>query len=431
LTAAGPVREYRTPQRWGVLKFPPVPRRRLLLPLALLAMLAACGAGGADEPDAPSTPAAAPAPPPTTPAPRPRARRAQVGLRLTRIAGFEAPLYVTQPPGDSRRLFVVEQGGAIRVVRDGRELPAPFLDISDRVQSGGEQGLLGMAFAPDYARSGRFYVYYTDNGANQRVEEFRRSGPDRASRASRRLVLHMGDPESNHNGGPLQFGPDGLMYIGTGDGGGGDDQHGRFGNGQNLNSLLGKLLRIDPRASRGRRYRIPRDNPFVGRRGRDEIYAYGLRNPWRFSFDRSTGDIVIADVGQNAIEEVNFERRDQARGRNFGWRVWEGRRRNYSGERAPGALFPELAYSLGGGNCAVTGGYVVRDPRLAGWQGRYLYGDYCRGVVRSVRLSPGRASGDSSTGLRAGLLSSFGQDGAGRIYVTSQDDGAVYRIDPR
>jgi glucose/arabinose dehydrogenase len=220
-----------------------------------------------------------------------------------------------------------------------------------------------------------------------------------------------------------------MLYVGLGDGGGGNDRHGSRGNGQSLGTLLGKILRIDPsRSQGGRRYRIPRDNPFVGRPGaRAEIYSYGLRNPWRFSFDRLTSDLTIGDVGQNAIEEIDFVRRGGGRGANFGWRVYEGNRRNYSGESAPGHIRPVLTYGLGGGNCAVTGGYVVRDRSLGSLYGRYLYGDFCRGQVRSVRLSPGRATGDRSIGLRVSSLSSFGEDGDGHIYMTSLD-GPVYRL---
>ena len=198
----------------------------------------------------------------------------------------------------------------------------------------------------------------------------------------------MADPEGNHNGGMLQF-KDSLLYIGTGDGGGGNDQHGSRGNAQNLDSLLGKVLRIDPRARSGKRYTVPSDNPFVGRGGRDEIWSYGLRNPWRFSFDRTKGDLIIGDVGQNAVEEVDFSAGRSSRGANYGWRPWEGRRRNFD-EPAAGAVFPVITYSTGSG-CAVTGGYVVRDRRLTGWVGRYLFGDFCRGRIESAVLSPGQA----------------------------------------
>jgi glucose/arabinose dehydrogenase len=399
-----------------------MPRRLLPACLSLLAGLAACGASGSSDA---TEPAATTADAPRTTA-EARPAGLTVDLGLTPIGRFSSPVYVDAPPGQARRLFVVEQGGAIRVVRDGQVLPRPFLDISDRVLCCGEQGLLSMAFAPDYARTGRFYVYYTDNAGNQRVEEFRRAGPDRANRGTRRLVLHMGDSESNHNGGLVLFGPDRLLYIGTGDGGGNNDQHGRRGNAQNLDSLLGKILRIDPRARRGRRYTVPRTNPFVGRAGRDEIWSYGLRNPWRFSFDRQTNDLIIGDVGQNAFEEVNFVR--SGRGVNFGWRPWEGRRRNFS-EPAPNAVFPVITYSTGAG-CVVTGGYVVRDTRLTGWEGRYLYGDFCNGNILSARLSPGGAADRRSTGLQVDSLSSFAQDALGRLYAVSLN-GPVYRIVPR
>jgi len=350
---------------------------------------------------------------------------AQAGLALQRVGSFDQPVHVAAPPGDPRRVFVVEQEGRIRVVRDGRVLPGAFLDIRGRVGCCGERGLFSMAFAPDYARTGRFYVSYTDRSGDSRIEEFRRSSADRARPGSRRLVLFQRQPESNHNGGLIAFGPDGFLYAGFGDGGGGDDQHGRRGNAQNLSTLLGKLLRIDPRRRGRRRYTVPRDNPFVGRAGRDEIWSYGLRNPWRWSFDRRTGDLVVGDVGQGSFEEITFTRARRARGRNFGWRVWEGRRRR-TGEPASRLLFPQITYPTGSG-CAVTAGYVVRDPRLTGWQGRFLYGDFCNGRILSARLSAGGAAGQRSTGLRVSNLSSFGEDALGRIYVVSLG-GTVTRI---
>ncbi|MDX6642904.1 MAG: hypothetical protein QOD76_866, partial [Solirubrobacteraceae bacterium] len=285
--------------------------------LVLVASLAACGAGE-----------------------RTSARSAAVGL--VRIGTFDSPLYVTAPPGDSRRIFVVNQRGTIDEVLDGRKLNAPFLDLSGRVSCCGERGLLSMAFAPDYASSGRFYVDYTDRSGDTRVVEYRRLGnSEQAAPSSARLVLFQRQPEENHNGGLVIFGPDRLLYIGLGDGGGANDRHGARGNAQNLGTMLGKILRIDPRPSGRRSYRIPASNPFVKRRGaRGEIYAYGLRNPWRFSFDRATGDIAIGDVGQNAFEEIDFARRAKARGANYGWRVFEGNRRNYSGESARNAVKP-------------------------------------------------------------------------------------------
>jgi glucose/arabinose dehydrogenase len=239
----------------------------------------------------------------------------------------------------------------------------------------------------------------------------------------------MQDDEGNHNGGLLLFGPDDLLYVGTGDGGGAGDQHGPRGNAQNLGSLLGKILRIDPRPDGGRPYRVPTSNPFAGRSGaRPEVYSYGLRNPWRFSFDRRTGDLSIGDVGQGAVEEISFVR--SGKGRNFGWRPFEGRRRYTSGESAPGHVRPVIQRFHSRGNCSITGGVVVRDPGLPALRGRYVFGDYCRGRIESARLSPGRARQQRATRLRVDQLSSFGEDARGRVYVTSLS-GPVYRLAPR
>jgi len=350
------------------------------------------------------------------------------GVRLVAVGRFEQPLYVTAPPGDARRQFVVEQAGRIRVVRGGRKLAQPFLDISGQVQAGGEQGLLSMAFAPDYAQSRRFYVYFTGRDGRQNVVEYRAAGADRADASTARLVLRMEDPESNHNGGLLLFGPDDLLYIGTGDGGGGNDQHGARGNAQALGSPLGKILRIDPRPSGGRPYRIPASNPFVRRSGaRGEIYSYGLRNPWRFSFDRRSGDLSIADVGQNAIEEVDFVRRGRGKGANFGWRPFEGNRRIFD-ESAPGAIAPVITHTHDAGWCSITGGVVVRDANLPALAGHYVYGDLCEGRIRAARLRAGRRTTGRVLPLaRIGALSSFGEDARGRVYVTSLH-GPVYRL---
>jgi glucose/arabinose dehydrogenase len=286
-----------------------------------------------------------------------------------------------------------------------------------------------MAFAPDYARTRRFYVYYTDRAGLQRVVAYRSRTADRADPSSARLVLRMADHEANHNGGLLLFGPDHLLYIGTGDGGGGNDRHGALGNGQDLGSPLGKLLRIDPRRSGGRAYTIPRSNPFAGRAGaRGEIYAYGLRNPWRFSFDRRTGDLAIGDVGQDAIEEVDFARKGAARGVNYGWRAYEGPAHIEPGEAAPGHVAPVLTHTHDEGWCSITGGVFVRDPGVPVLAGRYIYGDYCQGRLRAVRLRPGAASGDHELSLpKVPSLSSFGEDARGRVYVVSLD-GPVYRL---
>jgi glucose/arabinose dehydrogenase len=362
----------------------------------------------------------------------PQGQTGASGVRLKSVGSFSSPVYVTAPPKDKRRLFVVEQGGTIRVIRGGKKLARPFLNLTPRVISGGEQGLLSMVFAPDYKTSRRFYVNYTARkDGMQRIVEFKRSKskPDRAL-TSGRLVLKYDGLESNHNGGLIVFGPDKLLYAGTGDGGGADDQHGSRGNGQDIDSLLGKILRINPRKSGGRPYTVPGDNPFVGRAGADEIYSYGLRNPWRFSFDRSTGDLVIGDVGQDKREEIDFARRGEARGVNYGWRAWEGTLHNFPDESAPGRVDPVLELAHSAGNCSITGGYIVRDPKLPALAGRYVYGDYCKGELRSVRLSAGNASDDRSLGLKKiSQLSSFGEDARGRVYVTSLG-GSVYRLSP-
>jgi glucose/arabinose dehydrogenase len=346
---------------------------------------------------------------------------------LVRLGGFSSPVYVTAPPGDSSRVFVVEQAGRIMVVRNGRKLATPFLDIRSDVLAGGERGLLSIAFAPDYARSGLFYVYYTDKGGNIHVQEFHRSGdPDRADKSSRRQVLFQDHSQfPNHNGGQLQFGPDGDLYIGLGDGGSAGDPSNHA---QSLNTLLGKILRIQPRASGGRPYTIPAGNPFAGKRGdRPEIYSYGLRNPWRFSFDRATGDLAIGDVGQNEFEEIDFERKGNAAGLNFGWKGFEGFHR-YSSTAVGGTYAPPvLVRSHRAGFCAIIGGYVVRDRSLGSLYGRYLYGDNCKPNVYSVKLRSGHAAGGRTLPFRVPGLSSFGEDGRGRIYLTSLR-GGVYRL---
>jgi glucose/arabinose dehydrogenase len=379
--------------------------------LAAFVVVSACGSSNGDA----STASTA-----GTPAQGSRA------LHLVRVGTFDGPVFVTSPPGDTRRVMVVEQGGRIRVVRGGRPLARPFLDISSRVVSGGEQGLLSMAFASDYATSHRFWVYFTNRSGDEEIDELVAPSRDHANAASAKRVLVQSDNESNHNGGQLEMGPDGYLYAGLGDGGGANDQHGSRGNGQNLGTLLGKIIRIAPRAGGG--YRVPAGNPFAGRSGaRPEIYSYGLRNPWRFSFDQRTGDIVIADVGQNAVEEIDFRRRGTARGVNFGWRPWEGRRRNFN-EPAPGAVFPQLTHSHSDGWCSITGGYIVRDRALGDLYGRYVYGDYCKGQLRSVKLSQSRATGDRSLGLKTvASISSFGEDARGRVYVASLR-GPVYRL---
>jgi glucose/arabinose dehydrogenase len=407
--------------------------RSALLPLALVGALVACGSDPASPQATSQTSATASTNDGTSTGSGAAGRTAASrGVRLAKVGDFEAPLYVTAPPGDNRRIFVVEQAGRIMEVRGGKQLSTPFLDIRSKVTSGGEQGLLSMAFAPDYAQSGLFYVYYTENSGTESIWEYRRASDDSADPNSARLVLRMQDPEPNHNGGLMIFGPDNLMYVGTGDGGGGNDQHGARGNAQSLSSLLGKILRIDPKRSGGRPYTVPSSNPFVGRAGaRGEIYSYGLRNPWRFSFDRSTGDLSIGDVGQDEVEEIDFVRKDRGRGRNFGWRPWEGRRRNFD-EPAPGAIFPVITHTHQAGFCSITGGYIVRDRGVPGLYGHYVYGDYCNSHLRVATLRAGRKVASHTI---AGVptisgVSSFGEDAAGRVYVTSLN-GPVYRFAAR
>ncbi|HEX6229754.1 MAG TPA: PQQ-dependent sugar dehydrogenase [Solirubrobacterales bacterium] len=359
------------------------------------------------------------------------------GLALKRIGSFDNPVYVTGAPGFPNLLFVVEQPGRVRVLRGGRRLRRPFLNISGLVSFEGERGLLSIAFPPDYRRSRRFYVYYTDGQGDIRVDEFRRRGPTRAARGSRRPVIEIPHREnSNHNGGQLQF-LGNLLYLGTGDGGSAGDPP---NNAQNRNSLLGKLLRIDPRPSRGRPYSIPAGNPFVGPgRGRGEIYSYGLRNPFRFSFDTVSGGrprIAIADVGQDSFEELDYLTVRAARGANFGWDAFEGFSRyrgSSSGTPDPGGTVkPIFAYSLnrGGGSCSIIGGYVVGDRRLRSLYKRYVYADLCEGKLRRLRPGLRRARGDRKLGLSVQSPSSFGEDTRKRIYVASLE-GPVYRIVPR
>ncbi len=354
------------------------------------------------------------------------------GFRLGRVGRFDEPVYVTGPAGAGGRLFVVEQGGRIKVV-SRRGKPRTFLRVKG-VQSGGERGLLSVAFAPGYRSSGLLYVYFTERGGDIVVREYRRARGHRyraRGRSGRKVIEIEHSEYPNHNGGQLQFGPDGFLYIGTGDGGSAYDPH---ENAQNRGSLLGKLLRIDPRRDGDARYSVPGSNPFVGRDGRDEIYAYGLRNPFRFSFDRADGNLLIGDVGQDRYEEIDYVTLDGARGANFGWDAFEGTH-PLNDDPSPdpgGTLKPIHEYSHAGGNCAITGGYVSRDRRIRSLFGRYLYADFCKGQIRSLVANPGGASGDRPTGLpvRSGV-SSFGEDSRGRIYVANRSSGVVSVIRPK
>jgi glucose/arabinose dehydrogenase len=358
------------------------------------------------------------------------------GIALKQIGSFDEPVYVTGAPGFPSLLFVVEQPGKVVALRKGRRLNRPFLDIQGLVNAGGERGLLSIAFPPDYKQSRRFYVYYTDAQGDIRVDEFKRNSATRAARGSRRAVIGIPHREnSNHNGGQLQFLGD-LLYLGTGDGGSGGDPP---NNAQNKESLLGKLLRIDPRPSGGKPYSVPASNPFVGRSGRDEIYSYGLRNPFRFSFDTVTARqprLVIGDVGQDEFEEVDYTTVAAAKGANFGWDAFEGFA-PYTGDNSGtsdpgGTVKPIFTYGRdqGGGSCTIIGGYVVRDKSLRSLYKRYVYADLCEGHLRSLVPHLTRATGQRKLGLAVSTPSSFGEDTRGRVYVVSLE-GPVYRLVPR
>jgi glucose/arabinose dehydrogenase len=345
---------------------------------------------------------------------------------LQTIGSFTDPVYVTSEPNDPDRLLVVEQRGVIELAEDGAV--TPYLDIRNLVATGGERGLLSVAPSPDYATSGLIYVYYTSSAGNGdlQIDEFQASGGS-ASLATRRPVLTIqhDDSATNHNGGQLQFGPDGFLYLATGDGAVSP------GSAQDLNSLLGKVLRISPHPAAGAAYTIPGTNPYVGISGSDEIWSNGLRNPWRFSFDRLTGDLVIGDVGQSAWEEIDFEPApDGGRADNFGWNRCEGF--NTIGTSNPcnlaGATAPVFAYPHSGGACAITGGYVVRDQSLGDLYGRYLFADLCTGQVSSVHLALPSATDLRVEPLTASQPSSFGEDSCGRVYLASLGSDTVYRL---
>lgn len=356
--------------------------------------------------------------------------------------GLSQPLFVTAPVGDNQRLFIVEQGGQIRIIVNGQLLATPFLDIDDLVRSGGEQGMLGLSFHPDYADNGFFYVNYTDNDGDTVVARYSRSNdPNVADPNSALVILTIDQPFSNHNGGCLAFGPlDGYLYISSGDGGGGGDI---AGNAQNRQTRLGKLLRIDVDAAAP--FGIPATNPFGPTTDAqdttlDEIWAFGLRNPWRFSFDRETGDLYIADVGQSRREEINFQAGTSPGGENYGWNVKEG-----SACFSPavdcvsnGMTEPILDYGNIGGECSVTGGYVYRGTAIDGLQGTYFFADFCSARIWSFRLIAGEITDfierteelNTDGGPAIGSISSFGEDAEGELYICDLG-GSVYKIVPR
>jgi glucose/arabinose dehydrogenase len=350
---------------------------------------------------------------------------ANAAPRLQPVAsGLSNPVHVAAPSGDAR-LFIVEQEGRIRVLRAGKL--TTFLDIRRLVDSGGEKGLLSVAFHPRFATNHRFYVDYTAQGPNglvTRVVQYRAQG-NRALRGSARVLLRILQPYENHNGGQLAFGPDGFLYVGMGDGGSGGDPENRA---QNPQELLGKILRIDvDHRTGGRQYAIPATNPYRRGGGKPEIWALGVRNPWRFSFDRQTGDLWIGDVGQGNIEEIDFVKRGTGGLLNFGWDAFEGRS-PFDPKPTPGRLIrPVSQYSHGDGSCSITGGFVVRGPSAPSLRGRYVYADYCKGWIRSIRKT---ASGASRPATHAGVssITSFGEGGNGDVYVASSATGRVYRL---
>ncbi len=349
-----------------------------------------------------------------------------VSLRAVEVAsGLSNPVYLTAPSGDDR-LFVVEQPGRVRIVRGGTLLSRPFLDITTRVSSGGERGLLSIAFHPDYATNGYLYASYTDLAGDTRIERYSVSPtrPDLADAASAQLILSVAQPFANHNGGLVVFGPDGMFYVGLGDGGsGGDPQN----NGQNKGTLLGKLLRLD--VDGGAPYAIPADNPFVGQSGvRGEIWALGLRNPWRFAFDRVGGLLYVADVGQSRWEEISVVPSSRA-GVNYGWRILEGSEcYGVTSCNGQGLERPAVEYTHDAG-CSVTGGAVYRGTLMPGIVGHYFYSDYCAGFVRSFRYENGQAVDRQGWDVGAlGSVLSFGEDSAGELYVLSAN-GRAYRLE--
>ena len=362
--------------------------------------------------------------PPLTPS-QPTPPAAQLAsVTLQRIAGnFQRPTYLTHAFDD--RLFIVEQAGRVSIIAGGQRLAEPFLDISRQVESGGnEQGLLSLAFHP--TDHDRFFVNYTDLQGDTRISEFlvTAENRDRADAGSERTLLTVAQPYGNHNGGQIKFGPDGYLYIGMGDGGASGDPHGY---GQNRDTLLGALLRLD--VDQAQPYAIPPDNPFLNDpASRPEIWAYGLRNPWRFSFDRLTGDLYIADVGQNAWEELNFVTASSG-GENYGWNRLEGTHCfNPRLCRADGTLLPILEYDHNDG-CSITGGYVYRGTQFPSLSGHYFFSDYCGGVIWNLRHND--ADWQKNPLLETNLnISSFGEDAAGDLYVLDHAGGDVYQLQP-
>jgi glucose/arabinose dehydrogenase len=418
---------------------------RTLARLLGIFLITACSGSGATSQTSPTAPfSASPSPTASTATATPVLATPagpsadNSSFKFRKIAGgLDSPVYVTGAGDGSGRLFIVEQIGRIRIVKNGVLLPTPFLDIRSLVASGGERGLLSVAFHPQFKENGAFVVDYTRASTTPEavgdtvIARYRAtpSTADVASRATGQTLMVIDQPQANHNGGLVKFGPDGLLYIGLGDGGSRGDVglgHAPPGNGQSLTTLLGKILRIGVEATG--RYRIPAGNPDLGQAARREIWAFGLRNPWRFSFDKATGDLYIGDVGQNAWEEVDYQPVAFAGGANYGWPVWEGGHRYRTGQSVSGDTKPIVNYAHTGGVCAVTGGYVYRGTRIPALAGFYVFGDYCSGQLWTLvrfggawRLSVLRDTSYS--------ISSFGEDDAGELYLVDHN-GTVYRFEP-
>jgi len=432
--------------------------------IILIVLLSACGPGGnqtgsapentAEQPGAAALPTSAPTPivqttpqdastlpaqgdlPPTgeqtqgAPTPESGAPSQELPAQATAFpdpgayrwqavaTGLDTPVGLENAGDGSGRLFVLEQAGRILILQDGQALPQPFLDITERVGSSGtEQGLLGLAFHPRYTENGYFYINYTDLNGDTVIARFSASpdDPNRADPNSESILIQVEQPFPNHNGGVVTFGPDGYLYLGLGDGGSGGDPH---NNAQSLDTLLGKILRID--VDGGEPYAIPADNPFRDGSGKPEIWAYGLRNPWRLSFDRQTGDLYIADVGQNKIEEIDFLPAGSPGGANFGWRYKEGNQ-TYNGEPPAGMklIDPVAEYPHSEG-CSVTGGYVYRGSALPEWQGIYLYGDFCSGNVWGLLRGADGQWQNRRLFEAVASISSFGEDESGELYIVDR-----------
>lgn len=400
--------------------------------LMVVLVTLACN-GSAQRPDLiAATPTVSPSPT-ATPVPTPDVAAEPLRLmRLERVFGglaFPELLHLTYADDGTRRLFAVTKPGQVFAFEPGDATAAVFLDIRDRVNdAGSEEGLLGLAFDPDYTKNGYFYVYYSSAEPRRSVISRFEAGAsqDAADPASERILLEVAQPFANHNGGHLVFGPDGYLYVGLGDGGSGGDP---FGNGQNRGTLLGKILRIDVRrVDEVGSYVVPADNPFVGRSGaRPEVWAYGLRNPWRFNFDRLTVELWAADVGQNALEEVDIVRK----GGNYGWNIMEGSQcfRDPENECNQAGLEPPVAEYGHGDGCSVTGGYVYRGRRLPSLYGAYVYGDYCSGKIWALRYDNGRVTERLAIVPDGGVaISGFAEDQDGEVYVMDFGGGGIYRF---